>query len=336
MKQIVSKTELLNVKIESEPLVSIIIPLYNAEPYLARCLYSVLAQSYNNLEIILVDDGSTDNSGFICDEYSEQDERVHVIHQTNQGQSVARNTGVQAATGDYVAFVDSDDEIVLEYIQIMLAGLLFFGADIVQTRIKIIDAAVKSETNNPEKIEALLYCPGKYAANDMNYKVSPCAKVYRTDLVKSNPFPSHGANEDDASYYRFAYKAKRIAVLNYFSYFYYQTDNSVMRSANRLKDKKTDYIRVYYERIQYFEEKNEAELLQGTRNRFCLVVMLNYAAYKMEDTNQKDLPELFRIFKEQYELIRDTKTIGWIRGAMYWAFYHFPNISAALIWIIRR
>lgn len=91
------------------PLVSIIIPVYNVEPYLKECLDSIVNQTYSLLEIILVDDGSTDQSGVICDEYAEKDDRIRVIHQHNQGLSMARNAGMEIMTGEWVMFVDSDD-----------------------------------------------------------------------------------------------------------------------------------------------------------------------------------------------------------------------------------
>ena len=100
----------------SEPLISVIVPVYNVEKYIAACVDSILAQTYTNLEILLVDDGSTDSSGALCDEYARRDVRVRVIHQENGGLSDARNTGMQSAQGTYFAFVDSDDFIAGDYI----------------------------------------------------------------------------------------------------------------------------------------------------------------------------------------------------------------------------
>lgn len=102
--------------------VSIIIPVYNTAKYLPRCLDSVLTQTYQNLEVILVDDGSTDNSGQIADTYAKQDKRIKVIHQPNQGQSAARNVGLENATGKYISFVDSDDEIKPTFIEQLLSA----------------------------------------------------------------------------------------------------------------------------------------------------------------------------------------------------------------------
>ena len=97
--------------LEQQPLISVIVPVYKVEKYLHRCVDSILNQTYRNLEIILVDDGSPDNCGAICDEYAAKDNRIRVIHQENTGVSAARNAGLEACTGEYVAFVDSDDYV---------------------------------------------------------------------------------------------------------------------------------------------------------------------------------------------------------------------------------
>ena len=106
---------------KNNPLVSIIIPIYNTEKYLPSCLDSVLAQTHHNLQVLLIDDGSTDNSGKIADKYAKKDSRIKVIHQPNQGQSAARNTGLKHSTGKYISFTDSDDEIKPEFIASLLA-----------------------------------------------------------------------------------------------------------------------------------------------------------------------------------------------------------------------
>ena len=119
------------------PLVSVIVPVYNVAPYLEQCLDSIVNQSYRNLEIILVDDGSTDKSGAICDRYAEQDSRIQVVHKENGGQSSARNVALDMMTGEWVLFVDSDDWIELNTLELLLeqkderADLVEFGVNLV-------------------------------------------------------------------------------------------------------------------------------------------------------------------------------------------------------------
>ena len=101
----------------SNPLISLIIPVYNVEPYLSSCLDSIINQSYQHLEIILVNDGSTDGSRFLCEQYKQKDSRIILINQKNQGLSSARNTGINSATGKYLSFIDSDDEVKKDYVK---------------------------------------------------------------------------------------------------------------------------------------------------------------------------------------------------------------------------
>ena len=115
---------------KSDPLISIIIPVYNVAQYLPLCLKSVVEQSYSNLEILVVDDGSTDKSGNIADEWAVRDSRIHVIHQSNQGPSSARNTALDSATGQYIAFIDSDDSVAPCYIARLLSVLNSSQADV--------------------------------------------------------------------------------------------------------------------------------------------------------------------------------------------------------------
>ena len=106
------------------PLISVIVPIYGVEKYLEQCLDSILNQTYRQLEIILIDDGSTDRCGEICDRYASRDSRIKVIHQTNQGLSAARNVGMDMATGEYISFIDSDDYIDLHFYEKMVQGFL--------------------------------------------------------------------------------------------------------------------------------------------------------------------------------------------------------------------
>ena len=117
-------------------MISVIIPVYNVENYLEECLNSVQHQTYTNIEVILVNDGSTDNSKMICERYCQENRRFHLISQTNQGQSVARNTGVVASTGEYIAFVDSDDVIKANYLE-ELMKYMTADVDIVESKFTV-------------------------------------------------------------------------------------------------------------------------------------------------------------------------------------------------------
>ena len=121
-----------------KPLISIIVPVYKVEPFLRRCIDSILAQTYTNLEIILVDDGSPDNCGLICDEYAAKDSRIKVIHKENGGVSIARNCGLDSSNGDYIVFIDSDDFVAKKHIENLFYCANIFSADIGITTYKLI------------------------------------------------------------------------------------------------------------------------------------------------------------------------------------------------------
>ena len=121
------------------PIINIIVPVYNTETYLRRCVDSILAQTFSDYELILVDDGSTDQSGVICDEYSQKDNRVRVIHQTNQGVSAARNIGVDCSIGEYLTFVDSDDWVAERFLEVFYTNLVEAKVDICVSLIQETD-----------------------------------------------------------------------------------------------------------------------------------------------------------------------------------------------------
>ncbi len=126
-----------------EPLVSIIIPIYNVEKHLKKCLDSVLSQTYRNIEIILIDDGSTDNSGYIADEYSRHNDNISVIHTNNGGLSRARNIGIKSASGQWISFIDSDDYVSRDFISKLLNLAINNDADIATCKFQTVNKNVK-------------------------------------------------------------------------------------------------------------------------------------------------------------------------------------------------
>ena len=149
------------------PLISFIIPVYNVEKYLAECIESVLCQSYANIEIILVDDGSTDKSADICDKYSEKYDRIHVIHKKNGGASSARNEGLCIAQGSYVAFVDSDDFISPVMAEKLIAAINETDSDLAMCSFAYTDESGKTTDTFFDNT-----CPGEYKTEELLFKVA--------------------------------------------------------------------------------------------------------------------------------------------------------------------
>lgn len=215
-----------------EPLISVIIPIYKVEKYLDQCIQSVLEQTYKNIEIVLVDDGSPDDCGRICDDYQKLDARVVVIHKQNEGVSAARNDGVKRARGQYIAFVDPDDYVFETYIEYLWGLLKKYDADISvggriqvdenenEIKIKILRQPDKEIVlKHADAVEAMCY--GKILS------FSPCCKLYKRELVEKHPFPVGRVYEDLAVLYKIADDASNVVIGTQNIYYYRQRQGSI-------------------------------------------------------------------------------------------------------------
>ena len=210
-------------------LISVIVPVYKVEPYLRKCVDSILAQTYQDLEIILVDDGSPDACGAICDEYAKQDNRITVIHKPNGGLSDARNAGLDVMTGKYVAFVDSDDwiaprmyETLLRILKQFRADMAFGGvADDLEQNGKITTVKISHYGDEPfceSATEAMRrYFHGSWAAWD---------KLYDADLFRDIRYPVGEINEDEAIVLQLLSKCTRVCYTNEVFYHYMRRPSS--------------------------------------------------------------------------------------------------------------
>ena len=239
--------------------ISIVIPVYRVEKYLSRCVDSVIGQTYRNLEIILVDDGSPDRCGAICDSLAQKDPRIHVYHKENGGLSDARNFGTARASGSYITFIDSDDYIAPGYIEYLYNLIRKHDADI------SCCCMVKTETDhaeygiNPEipEEQVLSGRDASFALMDDLYMVLVTAwgKLYRSEIVRKYPFPIGRKHEDEATTCKFYYESGKVAVGNRCLYAYYQNPESITHSkGNSLNE---DAIWVLSHRAEFFEEHHE-------------------------------------------------------------------------------
>ena len=216
--------------------ISIIVKVYNEEKYLEKCIDSILNQSYQNLEIILIDDGSTDNSGSICDEYKKKDKRVQVIHQKNQGQSSARNAGLNIAKGSYIGFVDSDDWIEQNMYEKLYKNICLYNADIATCSyvLEYEDNNIKTTELEEQLLELFEKKNQKMLLkNFLNrelYFSGPCDKLYRMSIFENIRFPENQFYEDNYIALELMLKAEKIAVGNGKYYHYRQHINSTTKS----------------------------------------------------------------------------------------------------------
>lgn len=211
---------------KSCPSVSIIVPVYNVAPYLQKCLDSILRQTYTNLEILVIDDGSTDESSSICDEYAELDNRVVVVHKENGGLSDARNYGLDIATGDFIGFVDSDDWIESDMFEYLLDGCIGYNSDI--SYCEVYEA--RDFTINYKLRKSDTVYTAENALNELffdrleNYA---CNKLFRADLWESIRFPVGHNFEDITTIYKTIERSKSVAILKEPKYYYRIRSDSI-------------------------------------------------------------------------------------------------------------
>lgn len=218
-----------------DPLISIIVPVYGVEAYLHQCIDSLLIQTYQNLEIILVDDGSPDNCPAICDEYAKMDARVQVIHKENGGLSDARNAGLDVATGTYIGFVDSDDWVASDMYAYLLHGILGYQSEISYCGfINVHDTWMDYSNSQTDKVYT-----AEVALNELFFdRLGNFAwnKLYKAELWNGIRFPTGKNFEDIRTMYKLFERASRIAVLKEPKYFYRIRQGSIMHDpslANR-------------------------------------------------------------------------------------------------------
>lgn len=241
-----------------EDLISIIVPVYKVEKYLRESIESILKQSYSNLEIILVDDGSPDGCPAICDEYKERDARVKVIHKENGGLSSARNAGIEVSSGKYIAFVDSDDSIHVDFIRILHELCEQYECDIAQCDFLMTNE--ESILLNPQqnmKVEVYdttetmnNFCKD---SNIINYWVT-WNKLYRKELFDGIRYPVGRVHEDMFTSHRLLWKARKTAVTNLYLYYYLQRNNSLTGGNSKIRNE-LDKIDALKELTEFFEER---------------------------------------------------------------------------------
>ncbi|MFG6149944.1 glycosyltransferase family 2 protein [Halobacillus sp. B23F22_1] len=212
------------------PAISIIVPVYNVEPYLRRCLDSILEQTFTDIEVIVVNDGSTDGSGEICDEFAEKDKRIRVIHKKNGGLSSARNAGLDIVKGEYIGFVDSDD-----YIDINMYKKLYELCIYTRSEISICTFGEVNEKNVsvPKKEKDLILEMDnneglRQLFKGEIYRFSVCNKLFNRKCMSNIKFPVGLLHEDLATSYQMFAKASKVVFTNFTGYMYFKRENSIL------------------------------------------------------------------------------------------------------------
>lgn len=276
-------------------MLSIIIPVYNVEHYLEKCVDSICHQTYRNLEIILVDDGSTDRSGRLCDELAAADSRIKVIHKSNGGLSDARNAGMEFASGEWWMFVDSDDYLALDTAETLLRAAVENHCEIaVCNMVRIYEDGAQEPFYRPVT-EPTIWA-GEQRFETLR-QPSVCNKLFRADLFKEIRFPNGKFYEDTFVYHALAYRASRIVLTGLNGYYYLSRRESILGQP-QFTDRYFDFVEAVHERAMF--------LLNHGISRYGEEACLSlYAAIVNSTKNIRKTPqnaERFRRMWEWYEL----------------------------------
>ncbi len=296
--------------------ISIIIPVYNTEKFLCRCIDSVLLQTFKNFELLLVDDGSVDNSRVICEEYSKKDERIHIFHQKNQGQAVARNRALDwiftNSESQYISFVDSDDWIHPRYLELLMKGIKSFNASICQCRYVKTGGEIQQSSVCGD-IKCLL--PNEQYIH--YYSAYMCDKLFLKNCWQSIRFPEGQIYEDLAVWYKILFSQEKIAFVDAELYYYFINPDSTVhqdwRSARFAR------VEAWGNQVDFFTKKSK-ELFENSLMHYCQVLKEEYyyieesrAISKQEAKHYQDLIEkrVHQLVKQYRRIVKKDPNYNW-------------------------
>ena len=291
-----------------EELVTIVVPVYKVEKYIDRCIKSILNQTYKNIEIILVDDGSPDNCGKICENYAQKDKRIKVVHKENGGLSDARNAGISISNGKYISFIDSDDYIDPEYIELLYKTIKKDKSDMAISSHKVIyengtvlEKATKEESilKPKEVLKRILY--------DDGIDLSAWAKLYKIELFKEIRYPKGRLFEDAATTYKLVDKCEKISIISRSTYNYIIRGNSITNV--NFSEKKMDLI-ISTEEMCNYVKKKYPDLEEATNRRLMYAYLSTLTQLvKSNEKNENAEKKLYGYIKQNSKMILRDKNV---------------------------
>lgn len=270
----------------NQELISIIVPIYNVEKYLKKCLDSLIKQTYQNIEMVLVDDGSPDCCPQICDKYAQNDPRIKVIHKQNGGLSSARNAGLKIASGAFISFVDSDDWVNDHYIETLYLAQNKFNADLVIAEHQNVhDDYVCNEKAQQgsfiEKISPKESLKRLFCENNPSYTVA-WGKLYRKQLLENFYFPNGKFHEDEFTTYLLFHKTSNICHTNAVLYYYRQRTDNITSTQHPL-----DLLEAFENQYSFFKDKREYDFQAILLQRLCWQILYAFTIFKTEKQIKK-------------------------------------------------
>ncbi len=325
-------------------LISVIIPVYKVEAYLERCVDSVLAQTYENLEIILVDDGSPDGCPALCDKYAAADSRVRVIHQKNAGLSGARNAGIDAARGSYLSFIDSDDYVATDFIESLYKACVCTGSQLSLCRWMYVhgeelpekgrETAARAGSVEEEEVSGLrvygrrelmemLYDP------DGAYFVVAWNKLYRRELFQGIRYPLGQIHEDEATTYKLFHRTGQGAFVDRPLYGYFVAPASITRGFN---PRRLDWIIGVKERLDFFEENGYAHLMPKALQAFADgMIDIYFGLVDFQPENREARRRIQELVRQGQKRVRAYGRFPLRTEVGYWLFVHVPGLYRVLL-----
>ncbi|EGP5645524.1 glycosyl transferase family 2 [Enterococcus faecium] len=282
--------------------ISIIVPVYKVEPYLRKCVDSILAQTFTDFEVILVDDGSPDNSGKICDEYASKDSRVRVIHKKNGGLSSARNAGIDVARGKYLGFVDSDDYIEKDMYELLYDNIVKEQADLSICGVYDLYANREPKILTPQymvlsKIEAM-----KMILEAKVVSVQAWNKLYKKEIFDTIRYPEGVITEDAAVILPVLDKTEKVVIDTQQKYYYFHRENSI--TSSRFGEKDLDTINVWKENEIWIKERHpELSSVAHTRTCWAHFIVLDKIVISNRERNYKGTKEILNFLRSNYFFI---------------------------------
>lgn len=317
-----------------EDLVSVIVPVYNTEKYLRKCIDSIVEQTYTNLDIILVDDGSTDASGVICDEYAGKDSRIRVIHKENEGNGQARNTGLNYTEGGYILWVDSDDMIHRKQVEVLLSIAKEKNADIVVGGYCAISDGEepKDQTiadgiyDNAEVLsDSHLYDDGFIKKRSMILTV-PWCKICKRELYDHVRYPHKRIHLDTWTTWKLYENSQKVVFVAEPLYYWRNNPDSLTRRKFDLSH--FSGIEAYREQLEYYHTAGRQRYVEIVFDEYVNDIFWCYNRMKESDMDPSPLKPYWQYMKKHVGYIKLTRSIGiknWLRYR-YLAYYKIPKL----------
>lgn len=319
-------------------MISIIIPIYNAEKYLEYCLESIKKQNYLDYEVLMIDDGSTDNSKNICKKYQLNDKKFRLIEKENGGSASARNLGLLNAQGDYIAFVDADDYIEYNYLSKLYHLIKKYNADIAQCSFKKVfqyESCNKNESGYKINIYSNKEVLEKFCEKQEYLSIAVLwNKLYKKELFQDLEFPVNKGIDDEYLICNIIDKAKNIVITNEILYYYYMSENSQMRSKPSLKQ--LDCIEAIEKQLDFFLCQGYEDLYNKLLYRYYRCIIWGYFYVKEFFPEEKEILSNLNKKRKKWYIVLFNKKISMIDKIEIIVKYYFPNIFNFIHRKVRR